>query len=184
MVGTCFSYENGAKGIEEAIGPKLAKYGLSPKVVFYSLVTSTERDYSYLSQIGQYKPFHVILFGILKRTLYQLGVPADVLDDPEFITKADIDHIYKQYMALKPRPGLNEMFEILREGGFDVWACSCASFERVNGYFKGANVPIPEDHIISADSCGKGKPDPAVYKLARDAIGADKPGEISIFAGE
>lgn len=182
VVGTCFSYDNGAKGIEERLGAKLAKYGLTSKVVMYSVVCGTERDYSYLSQIGQYMQFHTIFFGIFRRVLFQLGVPPEDLDD-EFLSKDDIDHIYKRYMQLTPRPGLTEMFDILREGGFDVWACSDASVERVRGYFKCANVQIADDHIISADVVGKGKPEAAVYKLAREKVGADKEGEVAIFAG-
>lgn len=76
------------------------------------------------------------------------------------------------------------MIKILKEGGFDVWACSDASFERVNGYFKNAGFDWPENHIISADEVGKGKPEAAVYKHARQKVGADEPGEVSVFAGE
>ena len=182
VVGTCFSYDNGAKGIEERLGPKLAKYGLTSKVVMYSVVCGTERDYSYLSQIGQYKQFHTIFFGIFRRVLFQLGVPPEDLDD-DFLSKDDIDHIYKRYMDLQPRPGLAEMFQILREGGFDVWACSDASVERVRGYFKGANVPIADDHIISADVVGKGKPEAAVYKLAMEKVGGNTSDDVAVFAG-
>lgn len=148
----------------------------------YSVVCGTERDYSYLSQIGQYKQFHTIFFGIFRRVLFQLGVPPQDLDD-NFLTKDDIDHIYKRYMQLTPRPGLTEMFQILREGGFDVWACSDASVERVRGYFKGANVQIADDHIISADVVGKGKPEAAVYKLAMEKVGGNKPEDVAVFAG-
>lgn len=182
IVGTCFSYDNGAKGIEERLGPKLAKYGLSSKVVMYAVVCGTERDYSYLSQIGQYKQFHTIFFGIFRRVLFQLGVPAKVLEG-DFVTQEDLDHIYKEYFKLTARPGLKEMFQILRDGGFEVWALSDASFERVRGYFDGATVDIDDEHIISADSIGKGKPEAAVYQLARDRVGADKPGEVAVFAG-
>ena len=87
-------------------------------------------------------------------------------------------------MQLKPRPGLEEMLKTLREGGFEVWCCSDASVQRVKGYFDGAGVEMPEDHILSADMVNAGKPEAAVYRFAREKVGADKPGEVSVFAGE
>jgi 2-haloacid dehalogenase len=43
---------------------------------------------------------------------------------------------------------------------------------------------MPLDHILSADMVKAGKPEPEVYKFAREKAGADKPGEVSVFAGE
>lgn len=148
----------------------------------YSVVCGTERDYSYLSQIGHYQKFHDIFFGIFRRVLFQLGVPPQDLDD-NFLSKDDIDHMYKRYMQLTPRPGLTEMFQILRAGGFDIWACSDASVERVKGYFQGAGVQIADDHIISADIVGKGKPEAAVYKLALEKVDGNTPNDVAVFAG-
>lgn len=36
---------------------------------------------------------------------------------------------------------------------------------------------MPMKNILSADMCQAGKPEPAVYKMAREKVGADKPGE-------
>jgi FMN phosphatase YigB (HAD superfamily) len=117
----------------------------------------------------------------LKRLLFQAGVPAADLEG--FFTDDDMEYITSQYLKLKPRPGLAEMMQTLRDGGFEVWCCSDANIERVKGYFDNAGVPMPLENILSADMVKAGKPEPAVYKFAREKAGSDKPGEVSVFAG-
>lgn len=176
------SYDNGAEALQARLGPKLAKYGIPSKLLFYSWVCSTERDYSYLSQIKQYKTFFSILSNTLTRVLFQAGVPVEALDD--FFTAEDVDYIMNEYKELKARPGLAEMMRTLRNGGFEVWCCSDANVDRVKGYFDNAGVEMPLDHILSADMVNAGKPEAAVYKFAREKAGSDQPGEVSVFAGK
>jgi 2-haloacid dehalogenase len=172
------SYDAGAEALDARLGDRLRSHGVSPKLLFYSWVCSTERDYSYLSQIKQYKPFFEILSYTFVRVLFQAGVP-----DPEnFATKDDVMFVMEEYKKLRARPGMGEMMRILREGGFEVWCCSDANIERVKGYFDNAGVEMPLDHILSADMCAAGKPEAAVYKMAREKAGSDKEGEISVFA--
>ncbi|KAK4689718.1 hypothetical protein P7C73_g395, partial [Tremellales sp. Uapishka_1] len=180
VVGTCFTYDTGAEALEARLGPKLAQYGIPSKLLFYAWVCGTERDYSYLSQIKQYKPFFQILASTLTRVLFQAGVPASALDD--FYSQEDVAYILAEYKKLRARPGLGEMMRTLREGGFEVWCCSDANPDRVKGYFDHAGVEMPEDHIISADTVKAGKPEAAVYKYAREKAGSDKVGEVSVFA--
>ncbi|GFZ52210.1 hypothetical protein JCM24511_09983 [Saitozyma sp. JCM 24511] len=180
MPSVVFSYDNGAVALQARLGPKLAEFGLPSKLLFYSWVTSTERDYSYLSQIKQYKPFFQIMSSTLTRLLFQSGVPQEALAD--FFTHDDIEYIMSEYKKLKARPGLAEMMQTLRDGGFEVWCCSDANVDRVKGYFDHAGVEMPLDHILSADMVKAGKPEPAVYKFAREQAGSDKPGEVSVFA--
>jgi len=75
------------------------------------------------------------------------------------------------------------MMQTLRDGGFEVWCCSDANPDRVKGYFDRAGVEMPMENILSADMVKAGKPEAAVYKFAREKAGADKPGEVSVFAG-
>lgn len=168
--------------MEARLGPKLKKYGIPSKLLFYAWMCGTERDYSYLSQIKQYKRFFDILSNTLTRVLFQAGVPAEDLDG--FYTEEDLEYIKAQYLKLRPREGLGEMMQTLRDGGFEVWCCSDANPDRVKGYFDNAGVEMPLDHILSADMVKAGKPEPEVYKFAREKAGADKPGEVSVFAGE
>lgn len=120
--------------------------------------------------------------GTFTRVLFQAGVPADQLDN--FWTKEDMDYIRAEYLKLKARPGLAEMMKTLRDGGFEVWCASDANVDRVKGYFDGAGVDMPMDHIISADLVKAGKPEPEVYQYVREKAGSNAQGEISVFAGE
>jgi 2-haloacid dehalogenase len=146
----------------------------------YAWITAGERDYSYLSVIKEYKIFIDIMAQSFVRLLYQAGVP----DPTNFATKEDVAFVISEYKKLKPRPGLSEMMHTLRSNGFEVWCCSDANVDRVKGYFDGAGVEMPMDHILSADMVQAGKPEPKVYKMAREKARADEPGEVSIFAGE
>jgi 2-haloacid dehalogenase len=76
------------------------------------------------------------------------------------------------------------MMQTLRDGGFEVWCCSDGNQDRIKGYFDGAGVEMPLDRILSADMVQAGKPEAEVYQFARQKAGSDKPGEISVFAGE
>jgi 2-haloacid dehalogenase len=123
----------------------------------------------------------MIMSHTLKRLLFQAGIPEGDLDD--FFTDDDMKYITSEYLKLKPRPGLGEMMQTLRDGGFEVWCCSDANVERVKGYFDNAGVPMPIENILSADMVKAGKPEPEVYKFAREKAGSDQPGEVSVFAG-
>lgn len=105
------------------------------------------------------------------------------MSDPEtFATTEDVDFIIAEYKKLQPRPGMGEMMKILREGGFEVWCLSDANVERVKGYFDLSEVEMPMENILSADMCQAGKPEAKVYKMAREKVGADLQGEVSVFA--
>ncbi|KAL7419432.1 hypothetical protein Q5752_006270 [Cryptotrichosporon argae] len=178
VVGTCFSYDAGAEKLNELLGDKLKAHGITAKLLYYSWITSTERDYSYLSQIKQYKPFAKIMQHTFVRLLFQAGVP----DPINFCTPEQVAEIIQAHHHLKPNPGLEELLSILREGGFEVFCCSDANIERVKGYFDRAQIEMPLSNILSADMCAAGKPEPAVYKMAREKVGADEPGAVSVFA--
>lgn len=93
-----------------------------------------------------------------------------------------MSYIISEFRKLKPRPGAAEMISILREGGFEVRCCSDANVERLKGYFDAAGIDMPLEHIYSADEVSAGKPEAAVYKMARGKVGADEKGAVSIFA--
>ncbi|PWN48069.1 haloacid dehalogenase [Violaceomyces palustris] len=177
VVGTCFDYAAGAEALQERLGDKLAPYGVPSKLLFYAWVTSTERDYSYLSQIKAYKPFAEIMKHTLNRVLFQAGI-----EDPDSIAgPEDAAYIIKGYHSLRPRPGMDKMMEKLRSAGFDVWCCTDADTRRVKGYFDKAGVEMPLSKISSGDECKAGKPEKAIYDMALERIGAKSGGKPSIF---
>lgn len=145
----------------------------------YAWVTSTERDYSYLSQIKQYKPFIEIMRHSFTRLLYQAGAK----DAASLCTPEDMEYILAEYKQLKPREGLAEMMDLLRTSGFEVWCCTDANQDRVKGYFDSAGIDMPLERILSADEIRAGKPEAAVYQWAMGKASSLRPGEKNIFAG-
>ena len=45
--------------------------------------------------------------------------------------------------------------------------------KRVGAYFKNAGVELPAEHLMSCDTAGVGKPDPAAYKPVFEALSKD-----------
>lgn len=170
------TYDNGRDALKTRLGPKLEKAGISPQLLMYSWITSTERDYTYLSLIHQYKQFIEIMRHSFTRLLYQAGVP-----DPESVcSEEDMEYILAEYKELRPREGLAEMIDILRKGGFEVYCCTDANVDRVKGYFDRAGIEMPTERILSADEVGVGKPEAAVYKFAMEKANAS----VNVFAGK
>lgn len=179
VVGTCFTYDNGKKALQDRLGDKLAKEGIPAQLLMYAWITSTERDYSYLSQIKQYKPFIEIMRHSFTRLLFQAGVK----NATELCSEEDMAYILSEYKQLKPREGLAEMLQLLRESGFEVWCCTDANQDRVKGYFDSAGIEMPLDRILSADEIKAGKPEAAVYEWAKGKAEAASGDNKSIFAG-
>ncbi|PWN86892.1 haloacid dehalogenase [Acaromyces ingoldii] len=178
MPSVIFTYDNGRKALQERLGDKLAKEGLPAQLLMYAWVTSTERDYSYLSQIKQYKPFIEIMRHSFTRLLYQAGAK----DAASLCTPDDMEYILAEYKQLKPREGLAEMMDLLRTSGFEVWCCTDANQDRVKGYFDSAGIDMPLERILSADEIRAGKPEAAVYQWAMGKASSLRPGEKNIFA--
>lgn len=63
-----------------------------------------------------------------------------------------------------------ECIQKLRDGGFTVRAFTMGDLKRVGAYFKNAGVELPAEHLMSCDTAGVGKPDPAAYKPVFEAL--------------
>ena len=148
------------------------------KAILFVRLSSAERDYAYLSTMKKYATYESILKQTFYRVLYQAGISS-----PEtFATQDDISFLVASYRKLKPRPGMPEMFRDLRHAGFEVYCCTDASPDRVKGYFDQAGVDMPAERILSAEEVGVGKPDQPVYAMARQKVGADSEGAVTVFA--
>jgi 2-haloacid dehalogenase len=120
---------------------------------------------------------------IFPRVLYQSGIPPEEID--AFASDEDIEYMVDQYLyALKPRPGLAEMLQTLKEGGIEFWCCSGASVDRVKNYFDRAGIEMPRERIWDVTPVGVHKPNLAVYKALMAEWQEKKPGEVMIFGGE
>lgn len=66
-----------------------------------------------------------------------------------------------------------ECIQKLRDGGFTVRCFTMGDLKRVGGYFKSAGVDLPAEHLMSCDSAGVGKPDPAAYRPILEELSKD-----------
>ena len=80
------------------------------------------------------------------------------------------------------RPDAVECVQKLRDAGFTVWGFTAGDLNRVAGYFRQAGIDMPPEHLISCDSMGMGKPDPAVYRPLLDRLMEENEGKKPWFA--
>lgn len=112
--------------------------------------------------VGSYMPIAQILKHTFRRALAIVDYP-----DPEkHITDADIDALMTEIRRLPPRPGLKEIFDGLRDDGWDVYAVTNGGKEGSLKYFELANVELDADHLLSCDDLKIAKPDMKVYENA------------------
>lgn len=124
-------------------------------------MAAAERDYSYLSQTNQYKPFTTVIKHSFYRNLWFAGV-----ESPEtFASPEDVDALLAAWQKLVPREGLKEMMQKLRENGVRVYAATDAGAARVKGYFDTAEIEFPLDCILSGDDVGAGKPEKVPMRI-------------------
>jgi len=57
VVGTCVSYDNFFKAVDDRLGDKLRAEGIKPKLLGFAWMEAAEREYTYLSISGCYAPF-------------------------------------------------------------------------------------------------------------------------------
>lgn len=160
IVGTLVGYDKFFDAIDARIGEKLRAQCVLPKLLGYTWIEVAEREYTYLSLSGVYKPFKTVLKAIFYRMLWMAGIE----EPQEFATQEDLDFMMEGYGKMGLRPGAAECVKKLRDAGFTVWAFTAADFERVSGYFAGAGLSWPAENIMSCDSIGIGKPSPEAYK--------------------
>ncbi|RDW75946.1 HAD-like protein [Coleophoma crateriformis] len=159
VVGTCVSYDNWIQAIDDRLGDKLRAEGIKPKLLGFAWMEASEREYTYLSMSGAYKPFWDCFQALFYRMLWMAGI-----EEPrKFATDEDAAYICGEYKKLKARPGIAECFDKLRAAGYTVWALTAGDKTRVLGYFSANGISMPEENFVTCDTLGIGKPAPGTY---------------------
>ncbi|OLN86616.1 Haloacetate dehalogenase H-2-like protein 2 [Colletotrichum chlorophyti] len=154
------------RAIDTRLGPRLAEYNVKPALLGFAWVEASEREYTYLSIQGRYRPFYDVFRSLFYRILFMAGVP----EPRQLATDDDITFIMERFLELEARPGVNECFALLREAGFTVWAFTAGDTKRVSGYFERNGIEMPAENLRSCDGDGIGKPDPRAYKPVLDSF--------------
>lgn len=160
VIGTCFDFEGVIAAITARIGPKLSGIGVDPKTLFFSWFYAAQRDFTYVSIAGSYKPIAQVLRGTFKRACMIVDLPAEQVSDD------DVSEIMKAFAAMPAREDLKKCFDGLREAGWDVYAVTNGGVQTSLGYYKASEIDLDEDHLLSCDDLKLAKPDVRVYENA------------------
>lgn len=164
VIGTCFEFEVPIKAIHDRLGPKLSTAKSDPKTLFFAWFYAAQRDFTYVSIAGAYKPIAEILKLTFKRACRIVDLPADAVSDD------DVAAIMKAFKSMGPREGLKECFDSLREAGWDVYGVTNGGVETSLAYYHNANIELDEAHLLSCDDLKVAKPDVKVYERAQDHL--------------
>ncbi|KAI4700180.1 hypothetical protein J4E81_004218 [Alternaria sp. BMP 2799] len=152
IVGTLVSHEHFYAVIDQRLGPKLQANNISARLLGFAWLESAEREYTYLSISGSYVPFAKVFESIFFRFLHFAGVA-----EPRSVaTEEDVKYFMQEYRN-GDRP-------------------------RVMGYFERGNIDIDNNHIVTCDDVGVGKPDLKAYEKLIEKIGVDSKASDLWFA--
>ncbi|KAF1945206.1 HAD-like protein [Clathrospora elynae] len=176
VIGTCFEFSAPIAAINSRLGPKLTTAAVDPKTLFFSWFYAAQRDFTYVSLAGSYKPIAEILKLTFRRACRIVDLPA------EAVTDEDIEELMKAFKAMGPREGLKRCFDGLREVGWDVYGVTNGGSQTSLNYYHAANIDLDRDHLLSCDDLKIAKPDVKVYEnankhLTSRGLGKDGDGE-------
>lgn len=168
IVGTLVSHEHFYDVINARLGTALKAYNISGRLLGYAWLETAEREYTYLSLSGRYVPFAEVFQALFFRVLHFAGAP-----EPRSIaSEEDVEYFMQEYKNCTVRPGAQECIDQLKDAGWTVWAFTSGDRERVRGYFRKGNIAIDNDHIVTCDDVGAGKPELKAYERVKERIGA------------
>ncbi|KAL2834913.1 FAD dependent oxidoreductase-domain-containing protein [Aspergillus cavernicola] len=178
VVGTLVGYDHLFTAIDTQLGPRLRAEGIKPTLLGYTWIEVAEREYTYLSMSGAYTPFATVFRALFYRMLWMAGIT----EPRDFASEQDLEGIMAEYTGLKMRPGAGECVQKLRDAGFTVWCFTAGDIKRVGGYFANAGILMPAENLLSCDTTGVGKPDPAAYRPLLEKLVAENEGKTPWFA--
>ncbi|KAJ4359439.1 hypothetical protein N0V95_002186 [Ascochyta clinopodiicola] len=164
VIGTCFDFEAPIRAIHDRLGDKLSTAKSDPKTLFFAWFYAAQRDFTYVSLAGAYKPIAEILKLTFRRACLIIDLPASAVSDE------DVAAIMTAFKSMGPREGLKECFDGLREAGWDVYGVTNGGVETSLAYYHNANIELDERHLLSCDDLKVAKPDVRVYERAQDYL--------------
>ncbi|TLD34694.1 HAD-like protein [Venturia nashicola] len=164
VIGTCFEFEVPIQAIRDRLGSVLSTSRCDPKTLFFAWFYAAQRDFTYVSLAGSYKPIAQILKNTFKRACLIIDIPVDAISDE------DVNAIMKAFKAMGPREGLKECFDGLRDAGWDIYSVTNGSVETTLTYYHNANIEFDEQHLLSCDDLKVAKPDVRVYERAQEHL--------------
>ena len=166
VIGTCFDFAKPIDKIHTRLGPKLTTAALDPKTLFFAWFYAAQRDFTYVSIAGSYRPIAEILKLTFRRACRIVDLPADA------VTDEDVEEVMNAFKAMLPRPGLKGCFDGLREAGWDVYGVTNGGVQTSLNYYHAAGIDLDSEHLLSCDDLKIAKPDVRVYERANSHLTA------------
>jgi 2-haloacid dehalogenase len=161
VLGTCFDFDKAIEAIEARLGSRLKTIGVDAKTLFFSWFYSAQRDFTYATIVGDYKPIAEVLKHTLRRACFIVDLPKD-----QSPTDEDVAEVMKAVTSLRARPGLKACYDGLRDAGYDVYGITNGGKETSLKYYALADIELDKDHLLSCDEIKVAKPDIRVYENA------------------
>ncbi|CBX99216.1 hypothetical protein IAQ61_000669 [Plenodomus lingam] len=171
VIGTCFAFSVPINAISERLGPILTTHSVDAKSLFFAWFYAAQRDFTYTSISGSYRPIAEILKLTFRRACCIVNIPGDAVSDE------DVTEVMKAFKAMQPREGLKECFDGLREAGWDVYAVTNGGVQTSLSYYRKALIELDRDHLLSCDDLQIAKPDVRVYENANRHLSSRGMGE-------
>lgn len=162
VLGTCFHFQPLINLIQKIIHRSQPNTTIDACTLFHSWFYAAQRDFTYLSIVGSYTPIAQILQSTFRRACAIVDFP----DPNTNITDEDINDMVTELKRLPARDGLKEIFDGLREAGWDVYAVTNGGKTASLKYFELADVKLTDARLLSCDDIKVAKPDPRVYENA------------------
>ncbi|GAA5977109.1 hypothetical protein JCM10908_004859 [Rhodotorula pacifica] len=182
VLGTCFDIRGAVAPLRSSFPTLQAE---SATAVVDDWFHSAQRDFTYLSMNGAYRPIAEVLKATLPRVLAMQNVipppanpsqPADQYSD-------SLQPVLSALKSLPARPSLSGASTLLLENGFRCMAATNGALESTRGLFTNAlgEEVAQKWEYYSCDEDRVAKPAPSVYAVIRKRLGLEKEDEECWF---
>ncbi|KAM0751097.1 HAD-like protein [Meredithblackwellia eburnea MCA 4105] len=162
VLGTLFSFDAVTHSLTQLLGDQ---HSAHLEALVDDWFHSSQRDFTYLSMNGAYKPIAQILKAALPRVILTAG----------FSCPESLDGVFAQLPKLAPRPSFAAASTLLvnsQTPGFKILAATNGGVDSTKGLLKAAlGDQAGEWSVLSCDELQVAKPDPRVYEACWERVG-------------
>ncbi|MCK9411883.1 MAG: HAD family phosphatase [Prolixibacteraceae bacterium] len=105
------------------------------------------------------------------REKHKLQIP---LDDLVRITEETVIDFFSSLPEIRPMPGVVKLLEVLKDRKIKMALASSATVEVISIVLAKTGLASYFDTVVDCTEAGAGKPDPAIFLLARKKLGISK----------
>jgi HAD superfamily hydrolase (TIGR01509 family) len=108
------------------------------------------------------------------------GALGEPIDDLDGLRLRRLEHHHGLIALEEVRPGVVELLEQASDAGVRLGVASSSPRDWVEGHLEGRGLRHRFEVVFSRDDVERAKPDPALYRLATEALGADPARSVAL----